>query len=90
MPKSKKRKTRYIPKPKLAQQPLTSTAQPVEHITEPVQATVPQTTAAKASRTAGKAQAIPQPTNITTELKVMGAITVVILAAIVILYFIFR
>lgn len=90
MPKSKKRKIRYTPKSKPAQQPLTATVQPVERTAEPLQASTPQTTAVKTSRMAGKVQAIPQPINITTELKVMGVITVVIIVAIVVLYFVFR
>jgi hypothetical protein len=90
MPKSKKRKTRYVPKSRPVQQPLTTTAQPVERTTEPVRATAPQTTTVKVKSMAGKVQAIPQPTNITTELKIMGSISALILVAIVLLYFAFR
>jgi hypothetical protein len=89
MPKSKKRKMRYTPRPKTAQQqPLITTAQPVERIVEPVRTTASQPI--KISRPAGKTQAIPQPVNIGTELKIIGVITIILLAAIVALYFVFR
>ena len=88
MPKSKKRKMRYTPKPRATQQPLAATAQPVERVSEPVQTTAPPNI--RTNRMAGKTQAIPQPSNIGTELKVIGVITFVLLAAIVALYFIFR
>jgi hypothetical protein len=88
MPKSKKRKMRYTPRPKVAQQPLATAAQPGERVPEPVQMTTSPTI--KTNRMAGKTQAIPQPRNIGTELKVIGVITFILLAAIVVLYFIFR
>jgi len=88
MPKSKKRKMRYTPRPKAVQQPLATTAQPVERVSEPVQTSASPIT--KTNRMAGKTQAIPQPSNIGTELKVIGVITVILLAAIVALYFVFR
>jgi hypothetical protein len=88
MPKSKKRKMRYTPRPKAAQQPLATTAKPVERVPEPAQTTASPTI--KTNRMAGKAQAIPQPSNIGTELKVIGVITFILLVAIVALYFVFR
>lgn len=90
MPKSKKRKMKYTPKPRVAQQPVTTTTQPIGLASKPMQAAAPLTTVTKAKPMAGKAQAIPQPTNISTELKVMGAFTFVLLIAIVALYFVFR
>jgi hypothetical protein len=91
MPKSKKRKMKYTPKPRAAQQPVTTAAQPVDPALKPVQAAVPLTAAtSKVKPMTGKAQAISQPANIGTELKVMGALTVVLLIAIVALYFVFR
>jgi len=91
MPKSKKRKMKYTPKPRAAQQPVTTAAPPVELASKPMQAAALLTTATtKAKPMAGKAQAIPQPANISTELKVMGAFTFVLLIAIVALYFVFR
>lgn len=88
MPKSKKRKMRYTPRPRPVQQSLATTAQPVERVSEPVPTTASPTI--KTNRMAGKTQAIPQPSNIGTELKVIGVITVILLAAIVALYFVFR
>jgi hypothetical protein len=88
MPKSKKRKMRYTPKSRPVQQPIATTAQPVERVSAPVQTTASPTI--KTNRMAGKTQAIPQPSNIGTELKVIGVITVILLAAIVALYFVFR
>lgn len=88
MPKSKKRKMRYTPRPKAVQQPFAATAKPVERVPEPVQTTASPTI--KTNRMAGKTQAIPQPSNIGTELKVIGVITFILLVAIVALYFVFR
>jgi hypothetical protein len=91
MPKSKKRKTKYAQKRRVAQQPVSTAPKPVEPVSKPVQATVaPTATMTKAKSTAGKTQAIPQPARIGTELRVMGFLTVVLLIAIVALYFVFR
>lgn len=88
MPKSKKRKNRYVPKPRTVQQ----SASPIS--TQPVERPVQQTSTvipaqAKISRTPEKVQVIPQ-TSVGTELKVISLVTIVLLASIVVLYFIFR
>jgi hypothetical protein len=88
MPKSKKRKMRYTPRPKVSQQSSVPTAKPVERVAEPVPMTISQTV--KPSRITGKTQVIPQPGNIGTELKIIGTITVILLLAIITLYFVFR
>ena len=89
MPKSKKRKMRYTPKSRPAQpQPLAAAAQPTTRTSEPAQTTAPQTM--KTKGTTGKTQSIPQSTSVGTELKVISIVTVILVAAIVVLYFIFR
>jgi hypothetical protein len=86
MPKSKKRKNRYIPKSRPVQQSPGAPAQVIDHSAETSSA---QVAAVKPVRVGDKAPA-PQTPNIGTELKLIGIITVVLIAAITVLYFIFR
>ncbi len=88
MPKSKKRKNRYVPKPRTAQPSPAGPAPVVEQ--SPVQAVAQTSTALRPGRTPEKTQPIAQSPGIGTELKIIGVITIVLLAAIIVLYFIFR
>jgi hypothetical protein len=88
MPKSKKRKNRYVPKPRTAQPSPAGQAPIVEQ--SPVQAVAQTSTAIRPGRTPEKTQPIPQTLSIGTELKIIGLLTTVLLAAIIVLYFIFR
>lgn len=95
MPKSKKRKMKHTPRRKAVQQPLATTAKPVERVPVPTQTAAPTEQAAaspkiKARHVTAKTQVIPQLSNVATELKVIGVITVILLLIIVALYFIFR
>ena len=87
MPKSKKRKNRYVPKPRTIQPSPSELAPAAEQ--SPVQA-LAQTAAVKTSRIPDKTQPTPQIPSIGTELKIIGVVTIVLLAAIIVLYFIFR
>lgn len=82
---------RYAQKRRVVQQPASTATKPVEPVSKPVQVTVtPTATTTKAKSAAGKTQVIPQPARIGTELRVMGILTVILLIAIVALYFVFR
>jgi len=88
MPKSKKRKNRYVPKPRTVQPSPSGPAQVVEQ--SPGQAVAQTSAAMRPGRTPEKTQPIPQTLSIGTELKIIGVVTTVLLAAIIVLYFIFR
>ncbi len=88
MPKSKKRKNRYVPKPRTTQPSPSGPATVVEQ--SPTQAVTQASAAVRSSRTPEKTQPIPQTPGIGTELKIIGVLTTVLLAAIIVLYFIFR
>lgn len=110
MPKSKKRKGRYTPRPSRPQQQAVSSAAtaPTEAGVGTATAVAPgpatpaggvagqraATPAARPSAAPGRPSGPKLPTmpqvNITTELKVIGILTLVIFALIVILYFVLR
>ena len=88
MPKSKKRKNRYVPRPSTVRP---SPSEPAPVIEQSAAQAVSQTSAAvRSSRAPEKTQAISLTPSIGTELKIIGVVTIVLLAAIVVLYFIFR
>ncbi|OGN88836.1 MAG: hypothetical protein A2Z74_06855 [Chloroflexi bacterium RBG_13_46_9] len=88
MPKSKKRKNRYVPKPRTVQPPPAGSAQVVEQ--SPAQAVIQTSAAVRPGRAPEKNQPMAQTPHIGTELKIIGVVTIVLLAAIIVLYFIFR
>ena len=95
MPKSKKRKMKHTPRRKAVQKPLATTTKSVEHTTATTESATPIETATnapkiKARNITAKTQVIPQISNVATDLKTIGVITVILLAIIVILYFVFR
>lgn len=88
MPKSKKRKNRYVPKPRTVQPSPAGPDQVVEQ--SPAQAVAQTSAAVRPGRTPEKTQPIARTPHIGTELKIIGVVTIVLLSAIIVLYFIFR
>jgi len=93
MPKSKKRKGRYIPKPKPQQQTMTATTQVGEALA-PSPAARPSAPVTRAAPTpirsgppGSKAPVMPQ-IDVGTELRVISILTAALLALIVVLYFV--
>ena len=95
MPKSKKRKGRYTPKPRVQQQETMTATVPAGEAVAPA-APRPSTPAAKMATAAARSSppgsrvpVMPQ-VNVSTELKVIGIVTVALFALIVALYFVLR